>query len=169
MLFDVGLRTRTVETEGNKHKRKEVMVAHGFRKWMDTRLTGATKNPVVTELLLGHDIGLKGSYFKPDTETLLGEYRRGMHALIIDDSNRLLEENIHLKSKVDDITLLQIRMEKQEEQLKQFEQYTGSIENAKQIHAESLKLIEVYNNIMNDPLSRKAVRDAMIDKPKEQG
>jgi hypothetical protein len=100
---------------------------------------------------------------------LLGEYRRGMHALIIDDSNRLLEENIHLKSKVDDITLLQIRMEKQEEQLKQFEQYTGSIENAKQIHAESLKLIEVYNNIMNDPLSRKAVRDAMIDKPKEQG
>jgi hypothetical protein len=89
MLFDVGLRTRTVETEGNKRKRKEVMVAHGFRKWMDTRLTGATKNPVVTELILGHDIELKGSYFKPDTETLLGEYRRGMDALTIDEAHRL--------------------------------------------------------------------------------
>ena len=107
------------------------MVAHGFRKSMDTRLTGAAKNPVVTELLLGHDIGLKGSYFKPDTETLLAEYRRGMHALTIDDSNRLLEENTHLKSKVDDIQLLKARLDTQEKQLQEYQTYIGDLSEHK--------------------------------------
>lgn len=104
LIYDSGLRSRGgVKTE--RYKRKEFMGVHGFRKFFDTQLTGATKNPVVTELLLGHDIGLKGSYFKPDAATLLNEYRIGINALTIDEANRLqvkLEkvtaENTELKS-----------------------------------------------------------------------
>jgi site-specific recombinase XerD len=117
LIYDSGLRGRGIVEGDKRHTRKEVMAVHGFRAFFDTQLTSIKKNPVVTSLLLGHDIGLKGAYFKPDAETLLGEYRRGMNALTINEENRLKIENKQLSQKVDDIQLLQAKMAKQEEEL----------------------------------------------------
>lgn len=130
MLFDVGLRTRSIESDGGKHSRREFMAVHGFRKWMDTRLTGATRNPVGTEILLGHDIGLKGSYFKPDAETLLGEYRRGMDALTIDDANRLKRANVKLTAEVNEVQLLRAKMEKQTEEMAHYKKQAAQFDDA---------------------------------------
>lgn len=113
------------------------MAVHGFRAFFDTQLTSITKNPVVTSLLLGHDIGLKGSYFKPDAETLLGEYRRGMDAVTIDDANRLKQENLHLKERVDDIRLMQASLDSQETQLQEYQKYVRDLK----MHKETMEII----------------------------
>ncbi len=95
LLQDSGLRQRP--TESMKHKRHDIMMAHGFRKFFDTNLTKATKNPLLTEILLGHNIGLKGSYYKPSMEDLLQAYLQGVDALTINEENRL-------KVKLDSVT-----------------------------------------------------------------
>lgn len=92
LIYDCGMRQR--RTESAKYQRKEVMAVHGFRKFFDTNLTKATKEPVMTELFLGHDIGLKGSYFKPDEETKYETYRTGINALTINEENKLRQDLI---------------------------------------------------------------------------
>lgn len=116
LLYDCGMRPR--KTESAKYQRKEVMVVHGFRKFFDTNLTRATKDPVMTELLLGHDIGLKGSYFKPDEESKYNTYREGINALTINEENKLRQDLVkttkerdEYKAKLEnDIALLKKRV-----------------------------------------------------------
>jgi integrase len=137
LIYDSGLRERGLVAGAKKQERKEVMAVHGFRLFFDTQLTSVTKNPIVTSLLLGHDIGLKGSYFKPDTETLLGEYRRGMDALTIDDANRLKRANVKLKAEVSEINILKTRLDSQEKQLQEYQTYVGDLKT----HKETMDII----------------------------
>lgn len=90
LLFDTGLRDRP--TEATAHQRKEVMAVHGFRKFFSTELNRATKNPLMVELLLGHDTGLQGVYNKPTDDDKQEFYESGMDSLTISDERRMKVE-----------------------------------------------------------------------------
>jgi hypothetical protein len=81
------------------------MQAHGFRKFFDTTCTNADMNPVYTELLMGHNLGLKSHYTKPSAKELLEcndrnlGYAAAIDDLTINEENRLKRENEMLKIK----------------------------------------------------------------------
>jgi integrase len=72
----------------NKHKRKEVARAHGFRKFFTTQLVNSGLIPEIREMLLGHKIGLTGAYYRPTVDEMLKEYHKAIDLLTIDSSNR---------------------------------------------------------------------------------
>jgi hypothetical protein len=47
------------------------MELHGLRKFFDTTCTSAGMSSLYTELLMGHNVGLKGRYIKLTPEELL--------------------------------------------------------------------------------------------------
>lgn len=99
LLVDSGLRERSVES--NAFKRKEIMMVHGFRKFFSTELNAAYKNqnPMMVELLLGHDPELPGDYNKVSNAAKEEFYLGGMNALTIDDSFRLQKQVKELEVK----------------------------------------------------------------------
>lgn len=104
ILQDAGLRSTSPSLEGGKtRKRNEVMQIHGLRKFYDTATTQAGVHPLYVEMLLGHDIHLKGSYFKPSVRDLLEGndkmlgYIAAIDALTISDEERLKLEVVKLE------------------------------------------------------------------------
>ena len=78
------------------------MANHGLRKFFATQLNAAYKNenPLMVEMLLGHDTGLTGVYTKPSDESKESFYVGGMDSLTINEENRLKRENVKLKTEV---------------------------------------------------------------------
>jgi len=77
---------RTVDNTG--YNRKEVALAHGFRKFFTTQLINSKVNPEIREMLLGHKIGLASCYYRPTQEEMLKEYEKGIDNLTINAKNR---------------------------------------------------------------------------------
>lgn len=81
LLNDIGL--RPVLTETPTHKNYEWKQAHGFRKFFKTRMEVAGAKPIITELLMGHFIGVSSSYMKPSAKELIKEYAGVIPALTV--------------------------------------------------------------------------------------
>lgn len=73
----------------NPHKRKQIPVLHGFRKFFTKQLVDSHLNPEIREMLLGHKIGLASAYYKPTQEEMLNEYLKAVNLLTINEENRL--------------------------------------------------------------------------------
>jgi len=86
-----GIRKREHEIEGRKNSsiRKDVAIAHGFRKFFTTQLINSKVNPEIREMLLGHKIGLASCYYRPTQEDMYIEYEKAIDNLTIDPANRL--------------------------------------------------------------------------------
>ena len=70
---------------GSATYRKDVMLAHGFRKFFNTQLVTARINPLIKELLMGHlHVGLESSYYRPQEEDIQTEYEKAIDLLTID-------------------------------------------------------------------------------------
>jgi integrase len=106
-----GVRTSKKMLEGqgppqkqyNFNRHTHLMEVHGFRKFFDTTcITSAGMNSLYTEMLMGHDVGLKGRYTKLTPEELLEGndknlgYASAMEHLIICETDRLRIENERL-------------------------------------------------------------------------
>ena len=87
---------RTIDHD-NPHKRKEVPIFHGFRKFFTKQLIDSKVEMVHVELLHGHDIGLTGKYYRPTEQDLYNEYLKAVNLLTIDPANRL---RLELKQKI---------------------------------------------------------------------
>jgi len=108
-----GLRQRVHMTEGQKPGtiRHDFKLIHGLRKFFDTQCTNSGMNLLWVELLEGHDVKLKDSYYRPTAETLLeGNEDAGMRgyvhcidALTISEENRLRKQVAEYKIKSDKI------------------------------------------------------------------
>jgi site-specific recombinase XerD len=78
--------------------RSQVMTCHGMRKFFDSTCTSNGMDKLYIEYCMGHDIGLKGSYYKPQwQEVLEGNNRmRGYSSIIndltINEENRLRKQ-----------------------------------------------------------------------------
>jgi integrase len=81
LFYECGFRTSP--------KRRHEFTVHGFRKWFKTRCENASVKPIVTELLMGHSVGISDSCYRPTEKELLEEYQKAIDALTISNENRL--------------------------------------------------------------------------------
>lgn len=143
LLNITGVRISPKMIEGQTHnKRTDLMELHGFRKFFDTTCTLAGMDKLYVEKLMGHNIGIKGSYFLPTPEELLegNEKKLGyisvMDALTINDENRL-------KKQVEELKITKSEFEIMKEKIEEFEEFKAATRehiNAQVKISESLKL-----------------------------
>jgi len=69
--------------------KKNIAVAHGFRKFFTTQLVNSNVKSEIREMLLGHKIGLASCYYRPTQEDMYSEYEKAIDNLTIDPANRL--------------------------------------------------------------------------------
>jgi integrase len=87
-VVDAGVRS-IEKGKQNIHKRKEVMLAHGFRKFFNTVLLDAGVKPVIKEMLLGHRVDLEKSYYRPAEGEFLQQYLSAAASLTISEEKAL--------------------------------------------------------------------------------
>jgi integrase len=87
-------------SSGDKQKRQQVMLMHGFRKFFNTRMIEAGVIHQYKEMLMGHKTGSLdvASYAKP--EDLLKEYLKGAKSLSIMETSALERELAEAKEKL---------------------------------------------------------------------
>jgi integrase len=92
---------------GSRAKRKETPVLHAFRKFFTKQLMDSKVDKAIVELLLGHDIGLTGRYYRPTEKDMLQEYLKAVPLLTISNEERLkfkLEERVQIeKTKIESL------------------------------------------------------------------
>ena len=81
------------------------MLCHGFRKFTDTQMIESRMDGLKKEMMLGHDIGLEKSYYRPEDEDVLAEYDKAINNLTINEENRL-------KSKVEKLEVEKLQFER---------------------------------------------------------
>jgi len=87
-----------------KGMRFESMTNHGFRKRFNTILKlNKNINPVIVERLMGHRVNLDGSYLDTTRQDVFDEFVKGMHDLVISDSERLRLQNEIKDQKIKDL------------------------------------------------------------------
>jgi integrase len=59
-------------------RRHEFQADHGFRKWFKTRCEISGMKPINIEKLMGHSIGISGSYYKATESELLEDYMKAI-------------------------------------------------------------------------------------------
>jgi hypothetical protein len=64
-------------------ERFDVAASHGFRKFFKSACEGAGVKSLVVEVLLGHDVGMSGKYYRPTEADLLKEYLKAVPRLIV--------------------------------------------------------------------------------------
>ncbi len=74
---------REVIHEGRNYHSFEFKQAHGFRKFFKTRMEMANVKPIITEMLMGHTLGVSSSYMKPTEKELVEEYAKAIDELTI--------------------------------------------------------------------------------------
>jgi integrase len=113
LLNEIGMRTAQQAKEAGKYRNYEFKQAHGFRKFFKTRMELSGVKPIITEMLMGHTIGVSNSYMKPTETELIDEYRKAIPNLTIMESKGLAKEDIKQSFKRE--ILLQIAGFKEEE------------------------------------------------------
>jgi hypothetical protein len=92
-----GIRSKLDLTKGQKNH--EWRTLHGFRKFFKTQTERVMKSLNV-EILMGHDIGLANSYYRPSQQELLEDYLHSVDLLTIQNDGLKLEKQIsELKEK----------------------------------------------------------------------
>jgi hypothetical protein len=79
----------------NGEKRHDFKTVHGFRKFFKTTCERAMKS-INVELLLGHNIGISRSYYRPSEKELLEDYLKAVDSLTLNkiNNNEKLEKEI---------------------------------------------------------------------------
>jgi integrase len=86
-----GIRPKITQVAGRKNH--EWKTLHGFRKFFKTQAERTMKSLNV-EILMGHDIGIADSYYRPSEEELLKEYLSAVDLLTIHDDKTKLEKQV---------------------------------------------------------------------------
>jgi hypothetical protein len=131
VLFGQGLRKPLQKGQ----KRHEFKSSHGFRKFFKTFAEQVMK-PVHVELLLGHNIGLSGAYYRPTENQLLEDYLNAVNLLTINEENRLKRKVTELQEKQDEIEYIKFKYEREmkemrEDMEKKFNQIFSKIDKSK--------------------------------------
>ena len=77
------LKMREKLTDTKNYRSYEWKQCHSFRKFFKTRMEMSGVKPIITEMLMGHTIGVSGSYMKPTDRELLEEYSKAVGNLTI--------------------------------------------------------------------------------------
>jgi hypothetical protein len=153
-------RTET-ETDARGRCRGEIMAVHGLRKFFDTTCEMAGVDTLFVEMLMGHKIGLKKSYFKPtETEILEGNDKKGyMEAIpaltiqITREENEKLRGELELLNKRDnELNAMKEQVVSMQSQMQTVLSILSSIntQEGKQEIAKELILKGIYRNTTTD-------------------
>jgi integrase len=96
--------------------RKEVAIAHGFRKFFTTQCINSKINSEIREMLLGHKIGLASCYYRPSEDEMLSEYEKAIELLTIDGENRLKKRVETLEIEKSKMEVIALKLQKLEEE-----------------------------------------------------
>ena len=84
-------------------KTSECMRSHAWRKGFKSICEQSGMKSINVEMLLGHDIGISGHYYRPAESDMLEDYMtHAADALTIDPNQRLTQENAQLKKNQSD-------------------------------------------------------------------
>ena len=122
-LYSQKLRTKTSKDEsfideGNSNSRMhEFKALHGYRKYFKTNCEAAGMKSINIEILMGHNIGVSKSYYKPTEQEVLQDYLKAVNLLTIGNENKLKYRINELseKERVQDYIINKKLMEKEEE------------------------------------------------------
>ena len=79
-------------------KTKEAMRSHAFRKGFMSSCERTGMKSINVKMLLGHNIGVSGHYYRPAESDILEDYMaHAANALTIDDTQKLKQENAELR------------------------------------------------------------------------
>jgi integrase len=119
LLNTTGIRPSPRMTEDMRAAEKtSLMQCHGLRKYFDTTCTLAGMDPLYVEKLMGHDMGLNASYFKPTPMDLLEGndkklgYVSVIDALTINEEHRLKRKVRELSIKADRLSDVESKLER---------------------------------------------------------
>ena len=114
--------------------KKDIAIAHGFRKFFTTQLVNSKVNPEIREMLLGHKIGLASAYYRPTEQEMHDEYLKAVNNLTINEENRL-----------------KIKVEKLEKEKDKFDMFALKVaDNFRNIEQRLTKLKAEGNNLDNN-------------------
>lgn len=160
ITISAGIRQIKPLTETNTigRCRGEIMVVHGLRKHFDTTCEMAGVDTLFVEMLMGHKIGLKKSYFKPtETENLEGNnkkkgYIEAIPALTIQvtkEENEKLRGELELLNRRDnELNAMKEQVVSMQSQMQTVLSVLSSIktQEGKQAIAKELILKGIYTN-----------------------
>jgi flagellar capping protein FliD len=114
----------------NGEKNHDWKTLHGFRKFFKTQTERAMKSLNV-EILMGHDIGLADSYYKPSEQDLLEDYIKSVDLLTIHNDKSKLENQVkELKEKSKDTDyIIKAKLQEKEEKLNVMEERFNSMQS----------------------------------------
>jgi hypothetical protein len=108
LLHQTGL--RDIPLEDYKHRRKQVMMNHGFRKFFETNAFKAGMDNIYIRRLMGQKSGLEDAYLKLSEEELLEGDSKHIGYIGIMDQLTISEEN-GLKREVQTLRIDKSKME----------------------------------------------------------
>jgi integrase len=137
---DVGLKNPSLE--GHKHRRNQIMMNHGFRKFFETNAFKAGMDNMYLRRLMGQKSGLEDAYLKLSEEELLeGDskhvgYIGIFDQLTINEENKLRRRVASLTEKQDEIQKIKDKHEQEMKSMRQemenkFQQVLAKIDTAK--------------------------------------
>ena len=99
-------------------KRHEWKANHGFRKMFKT-VSEQFMRPINVEILMGHNIGVSATYYRPKEHEVLKDYLNAAPHLTIGSDKKVLEKQIHeLTEKQDEIALMKLKHEREMREMK---------------------------------------------------
>jgi hypothetical protein len=141
-LWEQGIR----EPLKNGQKRHEWKAAHGFRKLFKT-VAERYMRPINVEILMGHNIGVSASYYKPKEHEVLEDYLNAAPHLTVSGDMKILEKQIYeLTEKQDEITLMRLKHEKEMEEMRQ------QMNNIVSLIRENPKLARIKTNVLTEKI-----------------
>ena len=122
-LYSQKLRTKTskdesIIAEDNINSRvHEFKALHGYRKYFKTNCEAAGMKSINIEILMGHNIGISKSYYKPAEQEVLQDYLKANDFLTIGEENKLKSriDEMSAKGRVQEYIINKKLMEKDEE------------------------------------------------------
>ena len=99
LLNQMKMREKLTDTEN--YRSYEWKQAHGYRKFFKTRMEMSGVKPIITEMLMGHTIGVSGSYMKPTQDEMVNEYVKAVPNLtVIGAAAEKADRNVELKREI---------------------------------------------------------------------
>lgn len=159
-LESIGIKSlieRAIKAQGiikkplvENEKRREWKSVHGYRKFFKSHAEQVMK-PIHVEMLLGHNIGLSGSYYKPTEKQILEDYGNAIEILTINKEHLISKhiQQINQKNQENEYIIKGKLLEK-DEQIKEMQRQIGRlIESQKEIRdclKDPQKLMEILQN-----------------------
>ncbi|MDG6987840.1 MAG: site-specific integrase [Nitrososphaerota archaeon] len=95
------MKMREKLTDTKNYRSYEWKQCHSFRKFFKTRMEMSGVKPIITEMLMGHTIGVSGSYMKPTQDEMVSEYVKAIPNLtILSGSGERGDRNAEFKREI---------------------------------------------------------------------